>query len=124
MQIFKNNWLAGVGPGNYTESLKSLTPDQPSWYYQPTHNSIILLTVEFGIGGGLLFCLSIYWLIKNTFFDKKKKINEENLIFVISWFGLLVISLFDHYLYSFWVGNLLFFSSCAIVLQTLLTKNN
>ncbi len=56
-RVIKNNWLTGVGIGNYTLVLRNYElgimnyDGHPSWYYQPPHNVFLLIWSEAGILG-------------------------------------------------------------------------
>ena len=64
--IIKDRWLVGVGIGGYTLALVKLYPAEPSWFYQPTHNTFLLVFAETGIVGLILFiCIIGFLLISN-----------------------------------------------------------
>ncbi len=84
-KIIKNNWVTGVGPGNYTEALHRAAPDLKSWEVVPVHNVPLLILAEWGVFGIGLIGLLKYYLKTKTLF-------------------LLPILLLDHYLYSLWPG--------------------
>jgi O-antigen ligase len=98
INIFKNNWLVGTGLGNYAFELSRQNPGQPAYIYQPIHNTFLLFLAEVGILGIVLL---------GYIFSRKK----------LAWNGLvtsllvvlIVIGLFDHYLWSVHSGILLIF---------------
>ena len=97
-QLIKNHPLTGVGLGNYTLSIHNdINPDLQSWSYQPVHNIYLLILAELGIIGFILWLVLIFLLIK--------KIPITNYQLPIT---LLVISLFDHYLWTLYFGIILF----------------
>lgn len=111
--IFRSsNWL-GVGINNYTATLASLYPDLPAYSLQPAHNLYLLILSELGVFGFLFFLLFIIlFFIQEGICHKK-----------IIWLApLLIIGLFDHYLWTQYVGIVLFwlvltffYKSCKIV---------
>ncbi|MBI5734107.1 MAG: O-antigen ligase family protein [Candidatus Kerfeldbacteria bacterium] len=86
--VIAKHWLGGVGMGNYTYALQQSVPSQPANYYQPVHNTFLLIMAELGIIGlGL-----ILWLIKRVVFSSQFII--RNSLFLIP---ILITALFDHY---------------------------
>ncbi|OQA35429.1 MAG: O-Antigen ligase [Parcubacteria group bacterium ADurb.Bin326] len=97
--IFRSsNWL-GVGINNYTATLASLNPALPAYSLQPAHNLYLLILAELGIVGFLTF---IFFII---FFLLQKKARHGQLVWLAP---LLIIGLFDHYLWTQYVGIVLF----------------
>lgn len=105
----QDKWF-GVGIGNYTLALWHLDKWQPSWQYQPVHNVALLFLVELGLVGILLFIL----IIISFFVYYSSIVNKRSLLwFVLFLISFLVLMIFDHYLWSFYIGlllNSLFFS--------------
>jgi len=119
LQIFKQNPWLGVGAGNYTLATHQLDPDRPGWEYQPVHNVFALFIVEFGIIGAILILLLILSLISYLLSQKKNKENEINTnilsyLFIIPY---LLLLLFDHYLFSSYIGLVLTVVYFAAVLS-------
>ena len=101
-KIIKNNFLFGVGIGNYTLALKEeLYPNEKSYFYQPVHNVFLLILAEIGIFGLISF---LFFLV--YFFFKISKDNIYNLSLL---FALIIMFSFDHYYLSLHFGFLLFF---------------
>ena len=95
--LIKKNFWTGVGAGNYTLAERlALGKDMPAWYFQPVHNVFLLSITEIGIIGGVLF-----WGMLILLFSLTKKF----------WIGapLLILMLFDHWLWSSHFGLLLLF---------------
>jgi O-antigen ligase len=132
--IIKNNWLTGVGIGNYTLALEKFYPDQPSWFYQPAHNVFLLVWSEAGIAGIILY-LGILGIViisnfsarggsayGGQFFPRTEPrlreilgirnsasntaIDKVAAIAII--FSLITMSQVDHYFWSLHFGILLF----------------
>ena len=118
--IIKKNWLVGVGIGGYTPALAKTYPNQPSWFYQPTHDIFLLVLAEIGVIGLILFVAILgYALIFNFQFSRlpsaSPKANGGQAIFnnfsifnLPILFTLIILMLPDHYLWSLHFGVLLF----------------
>lgn len=98
----------GSGLGSFVLRIPSLIADNwGSWLYQPVHNVFILVMVELGIVGAILFVglwLSNFADLMSKFkiTDKQKKWQTQ---LWFSWgIGLLVMGLFDHYLVTLLPG--------------------
>jgi len=96
--IISQNFLTGIGLGNYTEEQPKISYTKLApWDNQPVHNTELLLLSELGVPLGSFICiLFLLTLIKNLkkdnhYFSKKAKSNIYLLIFI------LIISQFDHY---------------------------
>jgi len=116
--ILKDNWLIGVGLGNYTTHLYNQDSTKSAWDYQPVHNTYLLIFAELGIVGlaaGLFF---IGYLLFYLF--KSENWSTERLTGLACLAGLASLAFFDHYLWSFYFGIILF----AIVLSLIKTNNS
>ena len=56
-EIIKDNWLIGVGIGNYTFALRAKYPEIKVWELQPVHNTYLLILAELGVVGFLFLLL-------------------------------------------------------------------
>ncbi|KUK67488.1 MAG: Uncharacterized protein XD87_0099 [candidate division WS6 bacterium 36_33] len=104
-KVIKQNWLLGVGGGNFVEGMEGFVPrtSRGILLTQPVHNIFLLYMSEFGIlGFVIIFYVLFYEIIKNI---KKISIYGGLILFVI-----LVIGLFDHYFFSLPQGLVIFFS--------------
>ncbi|MBT4277158.1 O-antigen ligase family protein [Candidatus Falkowbacteria bacterium] len=100
--LIKDNQIKGFGVGNYTiANYNKLKKDMPAWYFQPVHNTYLLILTELGIIGLILFLSFIIMLLR--------KRNLKNNIFFIATCSLLIIMFFDHWLWSSHFGLLLLF---------------
>jgi O-antigen ligase len=137
--IIKNNWLTGVGVGNYTMALaneeKLLPPPRPagtppraaadagqaggekrpSWFYQPAHNTFLLVWAEMGIVGLILFVAILIILIRSCYvlcimcYENSNILNvNEGVIKLSLLLCLIILMLPDHYFWSLHFGILLF----------------
>lgn len=108
-KIIKENWFWGVGAGNYTLALNDANAEKkPSWYYHPPHNIFLLIWSEIGIIGLLSFISLIILIL----------INFKNLKYTASiLITILIIGMFDHWLWSLHFGILLFWFSLGIIVK-------
>jgi hypothetical protein len=114
IEIFKNNYLLGVGAGNYTVALYNTNPSLNGWEYQPVHNVFLLILVELGIFGFLILLSVVYYFHKLLLFTCNKKIN---LLFITYIGSYLILLMFDHYLFSSYAGLII-----SAVFLSLLSK--
>jgi O-antigen ligase len=102
IRIFSVAPLTGVGLGLYTYSLaKNFTA--PSYgTFQPVHNIYTLSLVELGIIFYILFAL---WPARLCY-----TIWQKNPLFLAVIFAVLVSGFFDHFLWSLYAGQVLFWA--------------
>ncbi|MCK5510312.1 O-antigen ligase family protein [Candidatus Parcubacteria bacterium] len=108
VDIFKDNWLIGVGMGNYTTELAKINPSHPAYFYQPTHNAYLLIAAEIGIFGIALFLYLILYISYSIL--KSEKIYKTPLII-----ALIILLTFDHWLWSLHFGVLFLFFALGFV---------
>ena len=90
-QIFKTNFLLGVGLNGFISYLPKLnTLRVPFWFLQPVHNIFLLFTVETGIVGIAILFLAFFkyinYLIQN---------NKKDFIYIL--LIIFMTGFFDHY---------------------------
>ncbi len=109
--VLSDNWLFGVGVGNYTLSLRDkYFKDQEAYYYQPTHNTFLLIWSEIGIFGFMAFLFFLFFI----FFQK---ITKKHMLYRIPIFvSLAVLMFFDHWWWSLHFGVLYFWLICGFSL--------
>ncbi|MFA5358283.1 MAG: O-antigen ligase family protein [Patescibacteria group bacterium] len=89
----------GVGPGNQTLAVyKEIDNKQPSWFYQPVHNIYVLVLIEIGVVGVAIYTVLI---ISFLFFS------QGDLSGKLAFLSLLIVGLFDHFLWSLYFGIIL-----------------
>jgi len=97
--LIAQNWLLGVGTGNYMEALSVEHEASPDWTFQPVHNVLILLWAELGImGASLGLILLIIGLIMAW---QKTQFGVELIV------ATLPAMIVDHWLWSLHFGLLL-----------------
>lgn len=94
-RVIKENWLLGIGGGNFVRGMEGFVPrtSRGILLTQPVHNIFLLCISEFGIlGFVLIFYVLFYGVIKN--------IKRISLYGILILFVIVVIGIFDHYLFS------------------------
>jgi O-antigen ligase len=100
-EVILRNPITGVGFGAYTAALAKEFPGGPSWSYQPIHNAFLLVLSEIGVLG---FLAMLLWTLSVDRFHLRA-LHLRGGIFAASIGAiLLVVALFDHYLWSSWQG--------------------
>lgn len=123
-RIISEHPLRGVGIGAYLPVLMNLDADQPTYRYQPVHNTWLLLWAELGVAGLLLFAA---WLIAVMVSAKTvaKSLLQQDIpsmpftFTVIPFLSALgVMFYFDHFWFSLPFGMLLSALAIGLVLKT------
>jgi len=94
--VVKKNLLIGSGLGTYGLALEQTRPNELVWFYQPVHNTFLLILAELGLIGLLLA----------GFLFKKLPLSILG--------ALVVIALFDHWLLSLHIGPLVLATVAAL----------
>ena len=89
-EIIKDNFLLGVGVGNYANELKERYPDEKVWDIQPVHNIPLIIFGELGIIGFLIVILLNCYIVKLLF--KKRDWSYLSLLFIV-----YCLLFFDHF---------------------------
>lgn len=117
-EIINDNFWQGTGIGHYTYELYQKNPNLQAWDYQPVHNIYFLIWAELGIIGFVIFmfsCLFIFvLLVKNI---------KTNILGITLLLTLLIIGLFDHYLWTSYFGLILWWLILGFVLKLNYFKN-
>jgi O-antigen ligase len=141
-EIIKKRWLFGVGIGNYTlyyakynanlqmecKSTNCEYANKPSWYYQPVHNTFLLIWAETGILGlagfiGVMLCVMCYLLRQSeseasVLCDKinraRASIGVLNISILIA---LTAMMLVDHWYWSLHFGILFFWLLVGVIVK-------
>ena len=119
-QVFEASPLLGVGPGAYTFMLEHLNPDQPVWFYQPIHNTFLLILGELGVVGFIFLFYLIFSLNPIANADVKSAGGVFAMMGGILFFE---IALFDHYLWSLWPGLALIALGSGCIAHWMFTKD-
>jgi hypothetical protein len=133
--LIKHNLLTGVGLGNYIPALERAEPGQPAWYYQPAHNSYLLVLAEFGLIGLILLAIILATYILADQLPAFSQLSKEQLktrklienygqfdpLVTVMTVSIGTMMLFDHWWWSLHFGVLLFW---IVVGLAVLPKKN
>lgn len=84
----------GVGPAQYMNTFSIQHPNTLWWQLAPPHNAFVALLVEYGVVGAFLVVVTVLLFLRSL-----KKYST-----IVWLLPLVVLSLFDHYLWSFYSG--------------------
>lgn len=113
LEVGKNIFLThpfGIGVANFTLYMQNFASYKIApWDLQPIHNVFLLLAVE---GGFLLLSVFVYLFVQifrdvYDLYSKFKRRVFAGLVLSL-WACLLILSLFDHYLWTLYQGQFLF----------------
>ncbi|MBI5369654.1 O-antigen ligase family protein [Candidatus Uhrbacteria bacterium] len=112
--LFLSHPIFGVGAGGYVFALSRVHPGGQAFNYQPVHNAFALVAGELGLVGlaavlYLIFCIARLW--------RTSKKTAGGIFSLSLGATLIVISLFDHYLFSLWPGLALVVLVIAFIVQ-------
>lgn len=108
--VIQANWLLGVGLGNYTLVVCRQYPLRLAFDCQPAHNLYLLIFAELGLIGLCLVMAFVGLIFKHISRYRDKS-------WPLAWLVLLfILSLFDHYLWTSYVGLMLLWLVLAMVL--------
>lgn len=112
IKIWADHPLFGVGLNQFTASLSSLQPIDPTLrFFQPVHNIYLLLLSETGLIGFVILCI-VFW---KTFFKNYSLIANRYSLPIIM---LMLIGLVDHYPLTLQTGQLLLAISLGLILSS------
>lgn len=109
VEMIKINPLFGVGLNNFIPAFAKLSSySRSNAFFQPVHNTYILILVETGIVG---FAGFSYFLFKVY----KKLLNKP--LYLIMFGQMIILLFFDHYFYTLWQTQLLFTILIGLMLK-------
>ena len=119
--MIKDNWLFGVGVGNYVSEIKTQGAKLPvgnlAPYIQPVHNVFLLVWAEIGIIG-LLFFISLLLCVTRYVLCDKTNAESKNLNIKISILtAMTIMFLVDHWWWSLHFGVLLFWLVTGLMVR-------
>ncbi|MCK5212189.1 O-antigen ligase family protein [Candidatus Parcubacteria bacterium] len=102
-KVALNNLFFGAGISNFSRALTKVEPGERSWYYQPVHNTFLLVLSEIGIFGLIGFISLVFYL------KIGKKYRQTNNVYKFGiYVSLMALLFFDHFWWSLHFGVLLF----------------
>jgi O-antigen ligase len=99
--VFVENPALGSGPGAYTFALFRIDPNRRAFSYQPIHNTWLLILGELGVVG---LAVLLYLIFRVDQVSSRSAKTAGGMLGLALGIALIVISLFDHYLWSLWPG--------------------
>lgn len=99
--VFKHNPLFGVGPGAYAFALNAIDPGEKVWDYQPIHNIFLLMLGEIGVVG---FAAFVYLILRVDQISSRVSKTAGGIFGLTLGVVLIMLGMFDHYLWSLWPG--------------------
>ena len=116
--IMASPWR-GAGLGNFVLQMsENYTGVLSPWLYQPVHNFFLMILSELGVIG-FAFWLVIFGSSLKQIGDSMRRILKSERYYwkcyLAVMFGLLILSMLDHYLYTAWAGQVLVFLLLALV---------
>ncbi len=141
-KIWEEKWLTGVGLGNYTLALYDESEQKLAAYeYQPVHNVYLLVAIELGIFGFIVFMLIIILALRRIYkfqidthigllgvfklfaFKDVHEFYRKKLFWFLGcsavFFCLLVLMMFDHYLWTQYFGVMLWWLCLGMFVKTM-----
>ncbi len=102
----------GHGGGLFTHAWYIEDPQLPGYVYQPVHIVLFVILVEYGYLGALLAVLSAGFFI---IYGYRQQSGRTRILWAFSLFvPLIVISFFDHYVFTLYPGIMLFFAYSSL----------
>ena len=117
--IVRYNPITGIGPGGYTVALSAVQPDEEVWFYQPVHNTFLLMLSELGLIGFVAFVL---WFASIDRLAYRKARTIGGVMSMAIGTSVLMIALFDHYPWSNWSGLVLMAFTFAMMTRWVLEE--
>ncbi len=101
-QIIKARPFTGFGIGNYGLAVhRKIDDSQKAWYYQPVHNIPLLIWSEIGFIGVVIVLLVLLFIVISFIRPR------FNFLGIAFFSPLVVICLFDHYIWSLYPGMMI-----------------
>ncbi|MFC1702866.1 O-antigen ligase family protein [Patescibacteria group bacterium] len=120
--LFLAHPIVGVGMGQMPISLFFEQWDgRAGFYYQPVHIVPVLVVVELGLIGIFLWVLFIRGIIVRVW---KQRLELRDSAFFVGFIALLTVSLVDHFVWSLWFGQVLFWIMVGMTLSALTSREN
>ncbi|MBN1326079.1 O-antigen ligase family protein, partial [Candidatus Falkowbacteria bacterium] len=139
-KLLEKYWLTGVGLGNFVPAdYEQSEIKLPIYIYQPVHNVFFLAVVELGIWGFIVLALIIAEACRRIYNYKidynlslievfgKFKIKENYYTYrekffwflgtTAAFFAILIIMIFDHYLWTLYFGIILWWLCLGLWLK-------
>jgi O-antigen ligase len=116
--LFVRHPIAGVGVGQMpTAAAREVDPGRDWWTYQYVHNVPTLVAVETGIGGLIAWLVFVGYTLKIVWqrLSLKASASSGVTVYASAFIAILAASMFDHFLWSSWFGQLLFWTVAGLL---------
>lgn len=111
-ELLGSNFIFGYGINNYIPAVFNRVDNNLNvWQYQPAHNIYLLVLIELGILGFLIYFSFIFHVLLLAL--KSRQILK--FILGLSLIVILFISFFDHYFYTYWSGLAIIFLIIGLI---------
>jgi len=118
MALFANHSFTGVGIGQMPLALARESATERNWWqYDYVHNVPVLVAVETGLIGLLAwlgFVGATLMVVRDRLLHKTA-VSSGVTVYASAFIAMLVASLFDHFLWSSWFGQLLFWAVAGLL---------
>lgn len=114
IQTFFGNHYIETGFHQYSLRLCSVFPEKEWWQCIPIHNVWFLMAAELG-RFSIVFLAAVIIILVKTIFEKQR--NEDQILALTLLSIILILSLFDHFLYSSWSGMALLGTTIGFMLK-------
>ncbi len=125
IQILKNNWVIGTGPGtNMFHMKQKLEYQLEPWDIQPIHNYWLITLSELGIIGLFIsiFVLFTFYMIIRKSFSRETSGWAISLLVILT--SILTLFWFDHYFYTIWPAKLFLWIMIGVIWQAINTVSH
>lgn len=114
-EVLRQNYF-GVGIGNFTPVFKNnmtrLGVKLDNWMFQPIHNIYLLVAVELGFIGAVIFLWFLWEMLRRIL---KGFRGNLRILFLLIFCAFLVQGFFDHYFWTLQQGQLIFWAVLGII---------
>ena len=121
-KILKDNWLIGIGAGNFQSyylDYQKYFPPYLEWSSPQPHNIFLAFWIQLGVSGFLGFLLMLIWFYKSGITILKKEALSATLIAIMS--VVLIHGLTDT---TYWKNDLSIVFWLLIALMILISRNH
>lgn len=117
-ELFVRHPLTGVGTGQMPIAVaKDVDPGRDWWDYDYVHNVPALVAVETGIGGLVAWLAFVVYTLAVIWRRLKHKVAASTgvTVYAAAFIAILFASMLDHFLWSSWFGQLLFWTVAGLL---------
>lgn len=112
LDLMSQRPLGGVGQGNFVVEFFKQRPGLENWLYQPVHNVYLLIAVQSGVLSLLAFLWFLFLIIRGAW-SRRNDLSVSCLLLIVN--CLLLIALFDHFLWDLQQGQIVFWLFLGIL---------